>query len=474
MPQGICWMSATEIADAVRRKRLSPVEVVDAVLAQVDHVNPELNAIITLTDELAREQARAAEQRVMRGEELGPLHGVPIAIKDLEETQGIRTTFGSKLYENHVPETDHIMVERLKRAGAIMLGKTNTPEFGLLPVTDNVLFGPTKNPWNLEHNTGGSSGGSAAVVASGMGPLASGSDGGGSIRIPSSFCGVFGIKPHLGRAAQLHFPAGWESLSCVGPIARSVRDAARMLDVISGPSSTDRWSLPSTGERFEEACTGDARGLRLAWSPDLGHVPVEPEVRQACAEAVRRIEKLGCSVSEVPLELEDLSWVLSVIVICETATSLEAQREEWEKVLFPPLHGFLVAEDQLTYKDLQRAHWRREQLMWELAPLFEEYDALLTPQMPVTAPKNGTLGPNEINGKPVGPLGWLGFTFPFNLTGQPAASVPIGFGDDNLPIGLQLVGRRFGEATLLRLASAYEAAYPWAERRPGMGLITLD
>jgi aspartyl-tRNA(Asn)/glutamyl-tRNA(Gln) amidotransferase subunit A len=179
-------------------------------------------------------------------------------------------------------------------------------------------------------------------------------------------------------------------------------------------------------------------------------------------------------VSEVPLELEDLSWVLSVIVICETATSLEAQREEWEKVLFPPLHGFLVAEDQLTYKDLQRAHWRREQLMWELAPLFEEYDALLTPQMPVTAPKNGTLGPNEINGKPVGPLGWLGFTLPFNLTGQPAASVPIGFGDDNLPIGLQLVGRRFGEATLLRLASAYEAAYPWAERRPGMGLITLN
>ncbi len=466
MSQEICWMSAIEIAEAVRTKSLSPVEVVDALLAQVERLNPELNAIITRSDELAREQARAAEQSVMRGEELGLLHGVPIPVKDLEETKGIRTTFGSKLYESYVPDHDHIMVERLKRAGAIVLGKTNTPEFGLLPLTDNTLFGPTKNPWNLEHNAGGSSGGSAAAVASGMAPLATGSDGGGSIRIPSACCGLFGIKPHMGRAPNLHFPPGWESLSCVGPIARSVRDAARMLDVISGPSAIDRWSLPSTGECFEKACTGDARGLRLAWSPDLGHVPVEPCVRQACEDGVRRIEKLGCSVTEVSLQLEDLSWVLQSIVICETVTSMEAQRAEWEKVLFPPLRGFLELEEKLTYKDLQRAHWRREQLVRELAPLFEQYDALLTPQMPVVAPRNGTMGPDEINGQPIGPLGWVGFSFPFNLTGQPAASVPVGFGRANLPVALQLVGRRFGEATILRLASAYEAAYPWSDRRP--------
>ncbi len=466
MSHEICWMSAIELTEAVRTKRLSPVEIVDALLARVDRTNPGLNAIITRTDELAREQARTAEEQVMRGEELGPLHGVPILIKDLEETKGIRTTFGSKLYESYIPERDHPMVERLKRAGAIVFGKTNVPEFGLLPLTDNALFGPTKNPWNLEHNAGGSSGGSAAAVASGMAPLATGSDGGGSIRIPAAFCGLFGIKPHLGRAANLHFPPGWETLSCVGPIARDVRDAARMLDVISGPSALDRWSLPATGECFEEACGGDVRDLRLAWSPDLGHVPVEPCVREACEEAVRRIEKLGCSVTEVPLELEDLSGVLQSIVICETVTGMEAQRDEWEKVLFDPLRVFLEVGEQLTYKDLVRAHWRREELVRQLAPLFEEYDALLTPQMPITAPKNGTMGPTEIDGQGIGPLGWAGFCFPFNLTGQPAASMPIGFGRGELPIALQLVGRRFGETTLLRLASAYEAAHPWSERHP--------
>lgn len=466
MSHEICWMSAIEIAEAVRSKQLSPLEVVDAVLAQIDRSNPKVNAIVTRTDELARAQARAAEQSVVRGEELGPLHGVPISVKDLEETKGIRTTFGSKLYEHYVPETDHVIVERLRQAGAILIGKTNTPEFGLLPLTDNNVFGPTRNPWNLEHNAGGSSGGAAAAVACGMGPLATGSDGGGSIRIPSSMCGVFGIKPHLGRAANHHFQPGWESLSCVGPIGRSVRDAARMLDVISGPSAADRWSLPASADSFEEACGQDVRGLRLAWSPDLGHVPVEPEVREACEEAVRRIEKLGCSVSEVSLELEDLSWVLQTIVICETVAAMDDQREEWERVMFEPLRAFIVMGEQFSYKDLLRAHWRREEFVRELAPLFEEYDALLTPQLSVTAPRNGTMGPDEINGQAVSPLGWLGFTFPFNLTGQPAASVPIGFDQGDLPIGLQLAGRRFGETTLLRLASAYEAAYPWATRRP--------
>jgi aspartyl-tRNA(Asn)/glutamyl-tRNA(Gln) amidotransferase subunit A len=459
-------MSAVEIAEAVRTKRLSPVELIEAVLAQVERVNPKVNAIVTLTADQAREQARGAEAAVVRGDALGPLHGVPVTIKDLEVTRGIRTTFGSKLYENFVPDKDHAVVARLREAGAIVIGKTNTPEFGLLPITDNVLFGPSCNPWNLEHNTGGSSGGAGAAVACGMGPIATGSDGGGSIRVPSSFNGIFGIKPHQGRVGVTGTLPGWETLSCVGPMARTVRDAARMLDVIAVPAVGDRWSLPQKAESFETACTREAQGLRLAWSRDLGHVPVEPEVEGICEAAVRRFEELDCKVEEVRLDLEDLSWALQTIVVCETATAREAQYAEWEKVAFPPLLGFLALAERFTFRDLVRAHWAREELWRRLAPVFEGYDALLTPQMPVTAPRNHTLGPDRINGQPIEPLGWLGFTFPFNLTWQPAASLPVGFASDGLPVGLQIVGRRFGEATLLRLASAFEAAFPWQDRRP--------
>jgi aspartyl-tRNA(Asn)/glutamyl-tRNA(Gln) amidotransferase subunit A len=462
-------MSAVEIADAVRSKRNSPVEILESVLAQVDRVNPSVNAIVTLADD-ALGEARAAEGAVSRGEELGPLHGVPMTIKDLEVTRGIRTTFGSKLYEKFVPEEDHIVVTRLREAGAIVIGKTNTPEFGLLPITDNVLFGPSRNPWSLEHNTGGSSGGAGAAVACGMGPIATGSDGGGSIRVPSSFNGIFGIKPHHGRVGVTHTLPGWETLSCVGPMARTVRDAARMLDVIARTGPEDRWSLPETGERFEEACTREAAGLRLAWSPDLGYVPMESEVLGLAEEAARRFEGLGCKVEEVSLGLENLSSALQTIVICETATAMESQRTEWDRVAFPPLRRFLDLADQFTYRDLVRAHWARDELWKRLAPVFDRYDALLTPQMPITAPRNGTLGPDRIGGEPIEPLEWLGFTFPFNLTGQPAASVPIGFASDGLPVGLQLVGRRFGEATLLRLASAYEDGFPWADRRPPVAI----
>ncbi|MFQ5514295.1 MAG: amidase [Myxococcota bacterium] len=466
MSDEIIWMSAIELGDAIRKRTLSPVEAVEAILARIDEVNPRVNAIVTRTDELAREQAQAAEQAVMRGEPLGPLHGVPLTIKDLEETAGIRTTFGSRLYESYVPERDHPMVARLKRAGAILLGKTNTPEFGLLPLTDNVCFGPTRTPWDLERNAGGSSGGAAAAVASGMGPLATGSDGGGSIRTPSSFNSVFGLKPQLGRVANTHTIPGWETLSVVGPISRSVRDAARMLDAVKGPDPRDRRSLPDTGESFEAACEEGVAGLRLAWSPDLGHLAVEPEIRAVCAEAARRFEKLGCSVQEVQPRIGDLGEVLATIVICETAAALEDRRGEWEEVMFPPLKGFLAMQGQFATRDLLRAHWKRDWLAAELAPLFEDYDALLTPQMPVTAPPIGQLNVREIDGQAVDPIGFVGFTFPFNLTGQPAASVPVGFDGRGLPIGLQLVGRRFGEATLLRLAAACEAAHPWTERPP--------
>ena len=274
------------------------------MLAQVERVNPQLNAIIMRTDELARQQARQAEEVVMRGDELPPLLGVPITIKDLHLTAGIRTTLGSKLFENFVPDHDQPIVERFKRAGAIILGKTNTSEFGLIPLAANALFGESHNPWDGRYNTGGSSGGAAAAVACGMGPLASASDGGGSIRIPASFCGIFGLKPQMGRVPHVPFPRGWESLSHQGVLSRTVGDTGSRSTCWPDPT---RRSLESAGDGPAfSACTGEARGLRLGWSPGLGHMPVEPEVLAACQQAADRFAQIGCQVTPLELDLPDL------------------------------------------------------------------------------------------------------------------------------------------------------------------------
>lgn len=466
MSTELCWLSAEELARRIRDKEVSPVEVVDAVLAQIDRVDPKVNAVITRVDEAARHHAREAEQAVMRGEELGPLHGVPITVKDLHLTQGVRTTLGSRLYENFVPDWDQPIVERLKKAGCIILGKTNVPEFGLIPLTGNSIFGYSNNPWKLQHNTGGSSGGSAAAVACGMGPIATASDGGGSIRVPAAFCGVFGIKPHMGRIPGVHFPRGWESLSHNGPITRSVRDAALMLDATSGPHPLDRWSLPPAERKFRDACTGDASGLRLAWSARLGGVPVEPEVASICEKAAHRFEELGCRVEAVELDLPDLSRAHQTIVICETATGMQPRLAEWEKVIDPSIAKITSSFERYAFDDLVRAHWAREEYWEKISPLFEEFDALLTPVTSITAPENGVLGPSEIDGQKCGRLAWLGFCIPFNMTWQPAASLPVGFDSGGLPVGLQVVGRRFDEWTVLQLASAFEDALGWADRRP--------
>ena len=466
MANELCWTSAEKLASEIRARRVSPVEVVDAVLAQVDRVNPKLTAIVTRTDELAREQARAAEAAVMRGGELPPLLGVPITIKDLQLTAGIRTTLGSKLFENFVPDHDQPIVERLKRAGAIILGKTNTSEFGLIPLAANAIFGESNNPWDVRYNTGGSSGGAAGAIASGMGALASASDGGGSIRIPASFCGIFGLKPQMGRVPHVPFPRGWESLSHQGVLSRTVRDTALALDVLAGPHLLDRWSLPPVARSFLAACTGEAKGLRLAWSARLGDLPVEPEVLAVCQQAAERFEQLGCQVTPVELDLPDLGPAQQTIVLCEGATGMQARRAEWEQVIFPPTRKMIPNSDKLTYYDLVRAHWAREEYWEKIAPLFTEYDALLTPTAPITATLNGTLGPKVIEGRTVRALSWLSHVVPANMTWQPAASMPVGFDAGGLPVGLQIMGRQHDEWTVLRLASAYEAAFPWADRRP--------
>src|SRR5947209_398713 len=296
----LCWTPATELAALIRKKKVSPVEVLDAVLDRIERLNPKLNAFVTLTDEQARREAKAAERALSKkGARLGPLHGVPFSVKDLVITKGVRTTFGTPLYRDNVPSEDAPMVERLKAAGAIMLGKTNTPTFGWIGATHNLLFGPTRNPWNLGRTPGGSSGGASAAAAAGLGPLHVGTDGGGSIRIPASFAGIFGLKPSYGRIPA-YPPSGAWSLSHIGPMARTVADAALMMNVCAGPDERDQYSLPAQRIEWSKMLRGSVKGLRVGYTDNLsGDDPVDPEVRTICAQAAKAFRELGCRVEDV-------------------------------------------------------------------------------------------------------------------------------------------------------------------------------
>ncbi|RMF83881.1 MAG: amidase, partial [Nitrospinota bacterium] len=311
----LCYTPATQLAAAIRNKTLSPVEVIEAFLQRIEQLNPRLNAYCTVTADLARAAAREAEAAVMRGEELGPLHGVPFSIKDLTVTRGVRTTFGSKIFADYIPDQDAVLVERLRAAGGILLGKTNTPEFGCKALTDNRVFGTTYNPWNPVMTPGGSSGGAGAAVAAGMGPLAEGSDLAGSIRIPASFCGIVGLKPSPGRIPRHPTLNAWNTLSVHGPMTRTVADAALMLQVMAGPDDRDPLSLPQTGEDFCAAVQGDLdlTGLRIAWTPDLNMVPVEPVVKEICAKAVQVFADLGGIVEEGSPDFEGAHELFAVL-----------------------------------------------------------------------------------------------------------------------------------------------------------------
>jgi Asp-tRNA(Asn)/Glu-tRNA(Gln) amidotransferase A subunit family amidase len=458
-------MSAEGLLDAYRDKKLSPVEVTHSLLDRIEEINPKLNAVVTLTAEHALKRAEEAEKAYAGGGEVGRMEGVPIAIKDNTFTAGVRTTYGSKLYEDFVPDQDAVLVERVKREGGVILGKTNLPEMGLIPVTDSPLFGPCCNPWSLECTSGGSSGGAAAGVAAGLYPFAQGNDGGGSIRIPSALCGVFGLKPTFGRIPIYPHLPGWETLNHEGPIARRVEDAALLLDVMAGYDIRDRHSLPSVEYSFREALQGEVKGMKLAYTPDLGYAPaIEPEVKELTRQAALAFEGMGCEVDEIDPGLPNLEPDLLVQVICETVTANEDRLEEWQKVAFPLYLPFLDLIGVYKPNDVIRVQFRREELWDKLRPVFERYDLLLCPTSAVTAFKlepPGPLGPMVIDGQDVGPLAWMSYTFPFNFTGQPAASVPCGMSSDGLPVGLQLVGKMYDEVSILRAAAALEQAQPW-------------
>jgi aspartyl-tRNA(Asn)/glutamyl-tRNA(Gln) amidotransferase subunit A len=463
----LCWTPATTLAAMIRKKKVSPVEVVDAVLARIDKLNPRLNAYVVVLAEDARRRAKAAERALTkRSAKLGALHGVPFSVKDLVITNGVTTTFGTPLYRDNVPTEDAPIVARMTAAGGIMLGKTNTPTMGWIGATHNLVFGVTRNPWDLEKTPGGSSGGASSAVAAGLAPLAVGTDGGGSIRIPASFAGIFGHKPSYGRIPIYPVSGAW-SLSHVGPMTRTVADAALMMNVCAGPDERDQYSLPAERVDYLKAITGSLKGLRVAYTDDLGFAEaVDPEVRAECAKAARAFRELGCRVETMnpgwPSPRDAWKQIFCGGIATRLAPYLH-RRSEIEPGLVEIIEETL-AEAPTRYVQA----WFDRLAWWQQHPrvFFEKYDLLLTPTIACAAFDADGEGPGKIAGTPVDRYGWIPFTYPFNVTGQPAASVPCGFTRHGLPIGLQIVGRRFDDATVLRASAGFERVRPWAQHQP--------
>ena len=464
----LCFMPAAELAGAIRAKRVSPTEAVEAVLDRIAAVNPSINALVTVTEDLARSSARDVETRLARGEATGPLAGVPVTIKDLIMVKGVRTTWGSRIFERFVAPEDAPAVERLRAAGAVIVGMTNSPEFGYRATTDNPVFGATRNPWSLDHTPGGSTGGGAAAVAAGIGPLTIGTDAGGSIRIPASCCGIVGFKPTLGRVPMAPVFGGLETLSHAGPMTRTVRDAALAMFVIAGPDARDLASLPDDGTNWIGAAEGGLAGVRAAWTPDWGYAPVDPEVRHLAEAAARRLEESGARVDEASPRFADPSEAFGTLFPASVAARLTGYLAEWRAKMDPGLVRYIEMGQRPSAVDFVQAANVRRTLNDAFREFFTTYDLLLTPTLAAPPLPLGRHVYEEIGGKAVGALGWLAFAFPINMLGYPAVTVPAGWTAAGLPVGLQIVGPRFTDAAVLRAAAAFEARQPWADRRPAL------
>lgn len=473
----ICRMDAVALSAAVRSKMLSPIEVVEAVLSRMERLEPALHAFCTPTPEYARAAAKRLESEIMAGHDPGPLAGVPISVKDLICTAGIKTVSGSWAYADFVPDEDDVVVERVKAAGAIIIGKTNVPEFGYSGVGHNEIFATTRNPWNTDLTPGGSSAGCGAAVASGMGPLSLGSDGGGSVRIPSSFSGLFGMKASMGRVPLYpgvkdeRYPgvSSWEALEHIGPMTRTVADGALLLSVIAGPDDRDTRTLPKEdGFDWMTSLAGDLRGLRVAYSPDWGYAAVDPRVRNIVDAAVSVFERdLGCTVEIAHPGWDNPFEAFWALVVRETdLTGMRAMAKQLGDKMMPHLKA--LVETDWTAAQLTDAMVVRKAVSNKLWRFMRNYDLLLTPTLAVPPFEVGIQGPTVIDGRTVASTEWLHFTYPFNMTGSPAATVPAGWTDDGLPVGLQIVGRHLADATVLKAAACFEAARPWRQRWPAM------
>lgn len=461
-------LSAVDIAAQVRAGVVSALAVTDAAIAAATTMEPKIHAFATLDADGARAQAAAVDAAIARGEEPGALAGVPVAIKDLVMTKGLRTTFGSALYSDFVPDDDDIVVERLRAAGAIILGKSNAAEFGFGAHGCNRLFPVTRNPWDLSRTPGGSSAGSGAALAAGVVPLAIGSDGGGSIRIPASFCGLAGMKASMGRVPlwpgcrdeTLPGASGWESIEHVGPMARNVADMALMLSVIAGPDPRDRWSLPAGDVDYNGAVAEILpKGLRVAYWPKWGDQPIDPRVKEIVDEAVRIFAK-ACDMDLVvgtppPIALDT---AFQTIIALETdLTGMRRLASGREVELTEAVQSFLktsmpleAATDAIT----TRKAWANA-----IARVTKDVDLILTPTLPLVPFAADSTAPMEIAGVTVGPDAWCPFTSPFNLTGQPAVSVPCGYVEGTYPVGLQIVGPHLGDGLVILAAATFERLF---------------
>ena len=461
MSEELTLRSATVLRDMVRRRELSPVELLDATLARIDRCNPPLNAICTLAADSARATARELEQRQMRGEDLGALGGVPVGIKDVTQVAGMRTTFGSPLYRDHVPDEDAIVVTRLRAAGAIIIGKTNTPEFAAGGNTFNEVFGRTRNPWNPERSAGGSTGGGAAALASGMIALAEGTDLGGSLRIPASFCGVVGLRPSPGLVPTHPSDYVWDTLQVTGPMARTAEDVALMLQVMAGNTPFAPLAQPNADRDFVGAVrAGPPRALRLAYTADIAGIGVDAVVERVCREGAFAMRDAADHVEEIAL---DLAFVRPAFLAlrgywfaAQHLTRLDRALEFGPNVANNVRAG--LSTDMRTFAEAELVRGRLWHLMREL---FTRVDVLLTPCMPVSPFPVEENYPQTVAGKPMATyVDWLAPTFVLSMTGLPVACVPAGLDDEGLPVGLQVVGPPRGEELVLAVAAAVQARRP--------------
>lgn len=475
---GIHERGAAELARLIRDRRVTPTAVVEATLDRIAARNDRTNAFVTVTEELARAQARKRERALAAGEPLGPLHGVPVAVKDLNDVAGVRTTNGSLLFEESVAEENEVFVDRLLAAGAVVVGKTNTPEFGLGCWTHNRVAGETATPFDPERISGGSSGGAGAALGDRLVPLAQGSDTGGSIRTPAACCGVVGVKPTYGRVAFPRRPDGFEGhtpFSHLGPMARTVEDAALMLDVMAGPHPRDPFSAPADGTDFLGAVGRPVGDLRVAYSPDLGAFPVEDTVRTVVGDAVDALADAGATVEEIdgPLEqshgeLLDAYYTFVRVRWESLFDTLEAEGhdprgDDRERLAETTVETLLEAEPVST-REYAAANRTRTEVYDAVADTLSACDLLVTPTLGVLPFEHGDL-PETVAGRDVDPRrGWL-LTQPFNMTGHPVAAVPAGLAD-GLPVGMQVVGRRFAEDDALAASAALERQRPWRDHYP--------
>ncbi|MDE0045991.1 MAG: amidase [bacterium] len=460
-------LTALDIVRHYRARDLSPVEVADAVLARLEEVDGNLNAFCHRDDEAFRAAAVASEERWVAGSPLGPLDGVPTSVKDVLRIRGWPTRMGSKAVDARQPWTaDAPAVARLRESGALFIGMTTTPEMGWKGVTDSPLYGQTRNPWNLRMTPGGSSGGAAAAVACGVGPLALGTDGGGSVRIPASFCGIVGFKPTFGRVAA--WPPGlYGTLSHVGPMARTVSDAALLLDVIGKPDSRDPWSLADQGIDHLEETRSTVAGLRVAYSRDLGHVRVAHAVADVVDQAVRDLGDLGMEIEEIEFDIPKAEEAFRTLWYAAAAAAIRTQSRHRRRFLDYGLTKIAAEGEAIRAVDLVEAERARTRYATDVGALLERFDLLVTPTLPISAFEVGLEVPSGWPHERW--YTWTPFTWPFNLTGQPALSVPCGFTADGLPVGLQIVARRQADALALRAGAAYQERFPTLSSWPTAG-----